>query len=156
MPNRSLATIAAGLGLALASWGCGWLTGPKSGDEVEITLAVSGGLAGVDWQYTIDGRSGRVTGDRCVGDAGCDWEAGQELATFDPHWLISLADEFFDRGFFRGPVNYGSVCCDFFDYVLTYRDDRHDRTLQGGGGSLPVEILGLIDLIEKFVDRVRS
>jgi len=135
--------------------GCGSPTGPDSGDTVEIMLAVSGGIAGIDWQLTVNGAEGRIVGDRCAGQPGCDWTAGDILATFDATDLIGLATEFTRRGFFDGPADFGTECCDQFDYVLSYRDDDEDRTVTGSDARIPQNIRDLILLVEQFVSDAR-
>ncbi len=138
---------------------CDGATSPDRAGEVRITLAVSGGFVGVDWQITIDGASGSIIGDRCLGrnGGGCDWEPGDRLATFETDALLALAAQFTDRGFFQLPRDdYGDQCCDQFFYVLTYVDDDDRRTVRGSDGTLPQVARDLIGEVDRFVAAARE
>lgn len=153
--GRPLALLLCGLA-ALAADRCAVATAPTSGGNVRIVLAVTGGLAGVDWQVTIDGRDGRITGDRCRDRVACDWEPGDLLATVSEEAVRGLADRFFETGFFRGDANHGTQCCDQFDYALTYRDSDDRRTVTGSDGTLPRAVRDLIGEVTAFVEEARS
>lgn len=147
----------AGLAVAFAAFGgCNSATGPDDGSTVEIALSVSGGIAGVDWQFTLSGADGQIIGNRCQGPVGCDWTDGELLATIDPADLMGLANEFIGRGFFDGPTDFGTECCDQFDYVLSYRDADDDRTVTGSEAKLPGNVRSLILLVEQFVSNARE
>jgi hypothetical protein len=140
----------------LVSVGCHTPTAPDAADSIQITLAVSGGIAGVDWQYTLDGRQARILGDRCRDEVVCDWEPGDVLATIDLAGLEALGQEFFSRGFFDSPESYGTECCDQFDYRLTYVDSDDEWTVRGSDGTLPPNILSLVLLVQQFVSNARG
>jgi hypothetical protein len=151
--RSSGATAAAVIGLATA--GCSGAT-TDSGDpgEIVIVLSVSGGIAATDWQITIDGSRGVIVGDRCEG-LNCDWGPGETLATVTGDEISALAVQFVASGFFSGPREFGSQCCDQFDYVLRYTDDDDDRDIQGSDGTLPERLRDLIDAVRRFVDEAR-
>lgn len=163
-PNSELTTMNPGprgptLALALTtlvSFGCQTPAAPDTADSIQITLAVSGGIAGVDWQYTVDGRQARILGDRCRGETVCDWEPGDVLATVDLEGLAALGQEFFARGFFDSRESYGTECCDQFDYRLTYVDSDDEWTVEGSDGTLPSHILSLVLLVQQFVSNARG
>lgn len=129
---------------------------PPHGEDLTVSLSVSGGIAGVDWQFSIDGRTGRITGDRCNPAIGCDWEPGQTLATVSSQSVRLLADEFQRNGFFEGETKFGSECCDQFDFRLAYGENDFDRTVTGSSGRLPQNILDLITVVQGFVDDARD
>ncbi len=134
-------------------------TSPERAEDVRITLAVSGGFVGVDWQITIDGASRSIIGDRCRGrnGGGCDWATGDRLATFEADAILDLAAEFRERGFFRlSQDDYGDQCCDQFFYVLTYVDDDDRRTVRGADGTLPEVARDLIAAVNAFVAAARE
>ncbi|MGH7540398.1 MAG: hypothetical protein ACRELC_05320, partial [Gemmatimonadota bacterium] len=117
---------------------CDESTAPDRAEEVRIELAVSGGFAGVDWLVTIDGAAGRIVGERCRRALDCDWSEGEVLATVEPERLLVLARRFADEGFLALPrSDYGTECCDQFEYSLTYVDGDDQRTVTGSDGTLP-------------------
>ena len=127
-----------------------------SAEAVEISLAVSGGSEGVNWGLTVNGGAGWIVGNACDLQLNCDWEDGEVLGAFDPADLTDLAGEFFERGFFDGPADYGSECCDQFDYVLSYRDVDDDRAVSGSDGTIPQNLRSLILIVEQFVTNARG
>lgn len=152
---RRLAFIACALALPAADR-CAVATRPESGGNVRIVLAVSGGIAGVDWQVTIDGREGRIVGDRCSDVIACDWRPGAVLASVGDDAVRELAIRFFEAEFFRGEAEHGTECCDQFDYVLTYSDPDDERTVTGSDGTLPERIRALIGEVTRFVEDARA
>ena len=147
---------ALGVALLINTGACGGPTGPDSGEAVEISLAVSGGIEGVNWRLTVDGGAGWIVGNGCDDQRNCDWEDGEVLGTFDAAALTDLAGKFFEGGFFDGPADFGSECCDQFDYVLSYRDVDDDRSVSGSDGTIPQNVRSLILLVEQFVADVRG
>lgn len=145
--------------------GCGGHTAPEpaadarigGAAEVRIELAVSGGIAGTEWAVTIDGARGVVVGDRCRGPVGCDWADGETLATVDEEALLALARRFAAEGFFDlERTDYGSQCCDQFDYALGYSDAERGRTVRGSDGTLPASVMRLVGAVRSFVDEARG
>jgi hypothetical protein len=143
------------LGLAAGAFGCSSTTESPTTSPVRIILAVGGGFAGVDWQVTIDGETNRVIGDRCRAQLGCDWEAGQVLAVVENDDVRALVDAFVEHGFFIGDTDFGTECCDQFDYGLTFVDRDVERTVTGSDGSLPANIQQLISVVSTFLDAAR-
>jgi hypothetical protein len=149
-------TLTLSLGLVAGAVGCTSTVEAPSADRVQIVLAVGGGFAGVDWQVTIDGETNRVIGDRCRANLGCDWEAGQVLADIETDDVRALVDEFVEQGFFAGDSEFGSECCDQFDYQLSFVDRDVERTVTGSDGLLPANIHELISVVSAFVHDSRS
>jgi len=135
---------------------CDGPSAPDGGETVQISLSVSGGIAGVNWGFTVDGPAGRIVGNTCDVPLACDWEDGDVLGAFDAADLADLAGNFLERGFFDGPADYGSECCDQFNYVLSYRDVDNDRSVRGSDGTIPQSLRSLILLVEQFVTNARG
>ncbi|MCG8469863.1 MAG: hypothetical protein MJB57_16925 [Gemmatimonadetes bacterium] len=154
--TKKLRRAAIGLGLVLGPAACGTPTGPDGGSDVSITLAASGGFAGVDWQVTVRGLDGRIVGERCRARIACDWLPGQELATFEADDLDGLTRAFTRRGFFEGPADFGRQCCDQLDYTLRYAENDFDRVVTGSEASLSSDIRSLILAVRRFVDEHRA
>lgn len=124
---------------------------------MRIELSVSGGIAGVSWAYVVDGSEGRVVGGECVRRTGCDWEAGEVLARVPDARVRALAGRFVEAGFpALERTDFGTECCDQFDYVLTYRDAAAAKTVRGSDGTLPEEVLELIRRVRAFVEEARE
>jgi hypothetical protein len=132
-------------------------TAPEPGEDVQIVLAVSGGIAGADWQLTIDGRRARIVGDRCRESIGCDWSAGEVLAPTQESQLLALAREFIEGGFLDlDETDYGTECCDQFGYELTYVDRDDAKKVLGSDGTLPDAVLELVGEVLTFVQDARG
>lgn len=140
----------------IVSAGCSSTTEPPAGEDIHIILSVSGGIAGVDWQVTLDGLAGRLIGDRCRANLDCDWEDGEVLAVITSSDVRELGEEFARKGFFEGEASFGTQCCDQFDYRLTWMENDFDRTVTGSDGLLPQNIRDLIDEVRGFVEETRS
>ncbi len=140
----------------LTAGGCQEATAPTTGEQVVIVFSQSGGIAGMDLQFTIDGPRGRVVGDRCRGGHGCDWEPGEVLAQADGDRVLALARRFFAHGFFDARDEYGNDCCDQFFYEISYEDDDDRWAVSGSDATLPSQIHDLISDIRAFLDEVRA
>lgn len=136
---------------------CNSPTAPDRAQDVRIVLSVSGGFAGADWQLTIDGRRARIIGDRCRESIGCDWAAGEVLAPTEESRLLALAREFIEGGFLDlDKTDYGTECCDQFEYELTYVDSDDAKMVLGSEGTLPDVVLELIGEVLTFVEDARG
>ena len=127
-------------------------TEPVDGEDVRISLARSGGIAGTDRQFTIDGASGVIIGDRCAPNSGCDWGPGEILAQVSEAAVTALAARLRDLGLFTGPSDFGVQCCDRFAWTIAYEDDDLRRTVTGDDGTLPERMLDVIAEIEAFFE----
>lgn len=111
-----------------------------------IDLAVQGGFAGVDYALRVDGRTGRIEATRCV--SGCDRLPGQLLTRIDLRDRVELGRRFHEAGFLGlAETEYGSSCCDAFEYTLAYRAFGLKNTVHGGDFTLPADLLELIDMV---------
>lgn len=136
--------------IATSGAGCSadGISGPDA-EGVSIRLAVGGGVAGVSYSFVIDGQAGVVRGETCT--SGCDFQPGQVLVPISSYQLLDLAAHFDAIGFFgMDGVDFGPACCDWFDYVLEYADDRRSATIRGSGGAFPEALLELANRIHAF------
>jgi hypothetical protein len=137
--------------------GCEGPTAPEETESVRIVLGVSGGIAGVNWQLTIDGGRAEIVGDRCRALLGCDWEAGEVLAATDATQLLELARRFHETGFLElSQTDFGTECCDQFSYELTYAEADDRRTVLGSDSTLPTSVLDLVGEVQQFVNEARA
>lgn len=114
-----------GFALALAgavcTLGCGnSLLVPIPAEDVTITLAVSGGFAGVSWSIVVDGADREVRGGACGNF--CDWSPGDVLLAISEEQVAALARALDDAGVpgLEGR-DFGTACCDMFHYDLGYQ-----------------------------------
>lgn len=149
-------TVVLGLIALVGADRCVVATAPVDAANVRIVLAVSGGIAGVDWQVTIDGAGGRVVGDRCRDRIACDWDPGDVLGSVTDAEVVGLADRFFEARFFSGDADHGVECCDQFEYALTYEDEDEGRTVTGSDGTLPDRIRELVAEVRAFVESAQG
>lgn len=152
-----ISTIPAILALTGAQ-GCGaGSAAPERAEQVRIELAVSGGIAGTDWAITIDGARGLIIGERCRGPVGCDWSDGETLAAVDDAAVLALAGRFAEEGFFAlDRTDFGTECCDQFDYALAYVDEERERTVRGSDGTIPESVSRLVSAVRSFVADARG
>lgn len=134
---------------------CGESSTAASPESAVIVLATTGGFAGVDFQYTIDGPAGVVRGDRCANF--CDWEDGDILAQVTAGEVEALAQMFDTEGFLQGDdEDFGVECCDFFHHVLTFSRGTETRTVSGSSDKLPPAVQVLVLEVGRFVDDARA
>ena len=134
--------------------GCGSSgLGPEPTESVRIHLEVTGGLAGVDYAFTVDGSEGVVRGERCV--SGCDFDAGDVLLQISSDQIRNLSEMLLDAGLMQLDQNdYGTQCCDQFHYDLDYRDDERERHLQGSSEALPETIRAVMGVLHHLAQGV--
>jgi hypothetical protein len=126
-------------GLLLAA-GCeGSSLGPGDSQEVSIRLEVTGGFAGVDYAFTVDGAEGVVRAERCV--HGCDFQGGDILLHVSPAQVENLSRMLLDAGLMQADrSDYGIQCCDQLHFDLEYRDAHRQRSVRGSSQVLPGEL----------------
>lgn len=130
---------------------CGDVVGPDPGAAVEIQVAVSGGIAGVSYTVELDGPEGVVRGVSCT--SGCDFEAGEVFTALSPAQVARTAREMRDAGIVAlNGVDFGTVCCDQFEYVITYREGGLVSTVRGDSGTLPPLLLRVLSDLQGMVD----
>ena len=136
------------LGVALVAGAC---MDPVEPDiDYEVELAVAGGITATDYAFEIDGATGEVRGVTCV--AGCDFQPDELLAELPLSKRMALASEF-DRADFLDltQTEYGVVCCDAFEYTLTYRKDGRELTVHGTSDTLPAELDALVGAVREVL-----
>jgi len=111
-------------------------TGPADSGEARIRLHVTGGFAGVDYTFLMDGPAGTVVGESCV--AGCDFQAGEILQTLSRDQSAYLMGLFLEAGVHSmDDSDFGVQCCDQFHYDVTYEDGRGVSFFRGSSEALP-------------------
>ena len=111
-------------------------TGPADSEEARIRLHVTGGFAGVDYTFLMDGPAGTVVGESCV--AGCDFQAGEILQTLSRDQSAYLMGLFLEAGVHSmDDSDFGVQCCDQFHYDVTYEDGRGVSFFRGSSEALP-------------------
>jgi hypothetical protein len=131
------------IGSALLS-GCGdSILGPIDPDGVEVFMDVSGGFAGVDYTYEVDGESGEVRGLTCGN--GCSFTPGQVLMRLSDAQVSDLAARLEDAGAltFDG-LDFGTECCDRFEYTLSYVRDGNTATMSGTTSRMPAALAAAV------------
>lgn len=115
-------------------------TGTPLADEITIVASTSGGLAGMDWQVTLDGASGVIHLDHC-GNA-CPWGArtSRQLSEADTQ---EIAAAFVAAGVREAPERDFGICefCDDqFHHVIEYEDTTGSYRVEGDGAELPRDL----------------
>ena len=140
------------LSLGTLGLGCGAGDVAPAPEELTVTLAVSGGFAGVNWAIRLDGAAGLLIGERCEGRLACYWEPGEALTTVSAERIADLAAEFSIRGFPElVDRDFGTECCDQFNYRLTFRSGVAATTVHGSDTTLPADVRELIDLVLQLI-----
>jgi len=142
---RTLATVPLLLGLA-----CGTRpTDPLDLGELSIRVDVSGGLAGADLSYVVES-DGSVVGLRCA--SLCSFAAGDTLHVLTPAQAEVLIATLRSSGILdaEGLVDYGTQCCDQFEYVLVVTDDDGEHTIRGSSEVLADGMARLVNLLEGY------
>lgn len=124
--------------------GCGDpIFGPIDPGEVTIQMEVSGGFAGVSYSFEIDGEHGEVRGVTCGN--GCDYEQGDVLVRLSRELVGDLALRFESAGAlnFDG-LDFGTECCDHFEYVVTYARDGDRATMTGAASRMPAALAAAV------------
>ncbi len=149
-------SVAALVALSLiAGAGCSSPTSTRPSGDVEISLRVTGGIAYREYSYRIDGASGDIVGEECA--SFCDWEPGERLARVSRAEVRGLAIRFVNAGFLEVERDdYGDECCDQLHYVLTYRDEGLEKTVQGSSEVVPMSVNELAIAVMSFVDVARG
>lgn len=123
---------------------------PADPEAVAITLGLTGGLAGADYSFRVDGARGEVRGVRCV--ALCDFAPGDLLGTVS-HGQVAYLAGLLDRAGAIGldGRNFGQGCCDYSRIELRY--DRGDRTarISGSEDRLPESLGDAVSAIAPLV-----
>lgn len=108
--------------------------------EVTIVASTSGGLAGMDWQVTLDGAAGVIHLDHC-GNA-CPWGArtSRQLSEAETQEITAA---FVAAGVREAPERDFGICefCDDqFHHVIEYEDTTGSYRVEGDGDELPRDL----------------
>ena len=132
--TRTLFAVAATLGLA--SCGVGGPLGPVEPEAVSITLAVSGGFAGLGYGVVVDGAAGEARG-----SCGLCGGPGQVTLPLSPEQIAALTQSLDDSGVLHmDGSDFGIQCCDQFYVELTYERGERSTHVQGTESLLPPEL----------------
>lgn len=168
-PRPSHLALASVLLLASAASGCrsqGALTDPdpsRSGSpgdgyrdvaETRLELEVSGGIAGVDYAFVVDGASGEVRGLRCRDH--CPFGAGETIAVVSAAQVETLAGMLLDAGVLTlDRSDFGNECCDQFHYVITYSDGTVEGSARGSSEALPEDLRAAVATLHGLAHGIR-
>ena len=124
--------------------------GPVDTEEVTITLAVSGGIAGVSYAFRVDGRAATVVGVSCT--SFCDFETGEVILPVSAAQVEHLA-RMLEEAEVLGldGRDFGVDCCDDFVYDLTYMNGQSSAHVVGAGARLPQELAGAVAQLHGLV-----
>ncbi|MDX1648000.1 MAG: hypothetical protein R3304_12710 [Longimicrobiales bacterium] len=119
---------------------------PVDPDRVRITVAVSGGLAGVDYALAVDGAEDEAVGLSCA--SSCPFEPGTVLLPLSSDQVAALAGALEEAGIegWDGR-DFGVDCCDRFRYDLTYRNGKRSLRVAGGAGRMPDDLTDVVRLL---------
>lgn len=125
-------------------FGCGdSILGPIDTDEVTVLLQVTGGIAGVNYTFEVDGESGAVRGLTCSN--GCDFEADDVLTRLSMEQITDLATRLEGAGALQfDGMDFGGDCCDHFGYTLTYEHDGTSATMSGTASRMPAALADVV------------
>lgn len=131
---------------ALAGCTSSSISGPETPSEVSLDVRVTGGIAGVDYRLRVDGAD-RVVRLDCT--LGCPPTAGplapSVIALSEAQWRDLIGDIVRAGLPTLGIRDYGSTCCDFFQVVIRYEDDRNLSRATGDAESLPTALAELAE-----------
>lgn len=126
-------------------------TGPEISVIPEITLRVTGGLAGVDYSFLVDGPRREVVGESCV--SGCDFQEGELLHGLTTEQAYYLGALFREAGIHQlAGTDFGYDCCDQFHYELTYKDPDGESSVQGSSELIPESLREAISAAVDFAE----
>jgi len=148
--RRIRRTCAAGIAGAALTLGCqSSPLGPQAG-QVYVEVRVTGGFAGVDYTFAIDGDALAVRGIACV--RGCTFEPGELVASLTSAQVTHYAELLEEAGIrLLDGTDFGEECCDQFHFVVEYRVRGRTSTVQGSGGTLPDDLSRAVAEIHRLV-----
>lgn len=105
-------------------------------DLPQITLTVTGGLAGADLTLHVDGEEGVARGVRCV--SLCGFVPGETLMSLSSAQISELQSLAREGGLpDRGDRDFGTACCDLFVYEIEYAEGNREARIVGDQETLP-------------------
>ena len=154
MHLRRLHSLARFLGLAAAGLVIGSACGsdPKEPvvEDVYIEVHVTGGIAGADFTYAVDGAAYEVRGISCMN--ACDFSAGDVLAHLSPTRVRYYSDLMLSGGIIEHDgKDFGHPCCDQFYYTLTFRYGDREAIVRGATTTLPAGLAHAAAELDRLV-----
>ncbi|MGD8319884.1 MAG: hypothetical protein PVJ02_05505 [Gemmatimonadota bacterium] len=142
---RSLALL-----VLCAPWvsGCAFeISGPEPAEQATVKVSVTGGVAGVDYAYQVD-TGGDVTGLRCT--SGCSFQEGEVLLRLTPGQRGAILDAVNASGLPTAgrPADFGTACCDAFDYLVIYSSGLQVRSFRGSPSEFPEPLQDLVRTLQ--------
>lgn len=150
MSPRSI-TLAPLVLFAAAGCGSGLLL-PVPAEEVTVTLAVSGGIAGVSYSIVVDGAAGEVRGGAC--DSFCDWEPGDLLLPISAEQVRALSARLDESGVLDlDGEDLGDTCCDIFHIELVYERGSRIARVEGTEDRFPPALASAVQTLMGFAQK---
>lgn len=121
-----------------------------SGDNMEIRLHVTGGLAGADYSVFLDGGAGSLVGESCI--SLCDFEPGEVLQVLTPEQVDYVWTLFQEANIHAlDGEDFGTQCCDQFHFDVTYSDRRGRSEVRGSSEVLPRDLKVAVGTLQGLV-----
>jgi hypothetical protein len=148
--NFRARTVAAAVLGTLICTACG--SDPKEpvAENVYIEVRVTGGIAGADYTYAVDGAAYEARGVSCVNL--CDFEPGDVLAHLSPDQVRHFSQMLLDGGIidFDGE-DFGNPCCDQFFYTVLFAFGDREATVKGATTTLPAGLAHAVLELDQLV-----
>lgn len=141
-------------------WGCGsnslepsHFPRPASygAGDVYIEVHMTGGIAGIDVVFAVDGSARLVRGISC-GHL-CDFDPNAEILHLSAAQVVQLSGLLVDAGAFEADgTDFGVQCCDQFHYAVTFRIGDRESRFQGSSEVLPPALGSAMATIVQLVE----
>lgn len=119
-------------------------------EDVFIQVHVTGGIAGADYTFAIDGATYELRGISCSNL--CDFQAGQVLAQLSPDQVRYYSDLMLGGGIIEHDgEDFGNPCCDQIYYELAFRYGDREATVRGAATTLPPGLAFAAAELERLV-----
>lgn len=114
-------------------------------DALTITVATTGGIAGMDWEVRLEAAAGRIFVVHCGNH--CPWPdpTSRPVPRAD---VRQIAAVFVAAGVTeRAETDYGLCegCADQFHHVIEYRDADGAHRVEGDGPNFPAELEAVVN-----------
>lgn len=138
---------------ALVLVACTGITAPPLPGGVRVQVQVSGGIAGVAYSFEVSGRDGVVRGLTCTN--GCDFTEGEVLLPLSVVQIQDLAQRIEDTGILNmDGTNFGSQCCDQFEFVVVYETGEESATVEGSSELFPTDLRAVVFTLVAMSDGI--
>jgi len=124
-------------------------------EDVYIEVHVTGGIAGADYTYAVDGAAYELRGISCL--SACDFEAGEVLANLSPSQVRYYSDLMLSGGIIEHDgEDFGHPCCDQFYYELAFRYGDREARVKGATTTLPSGLAHAVAELGRIFDSSHS